>query len=240
MSFISACCNTPPVQAEYSSTGNTCSHDGMDYYIVGDKGTAKGVVLCYDIFAYHPNIYQFADKISLSGIRVIVPDFLQGKPLTTEDLVDKSIVAEFANTRGSWKHNRDMFKAAVALLRNEGTVEIGSVGSCWGAKISLSALGDDCGIKGVSIVHPSLLTKEDFEKANGPILLLTSKDDPVFDEEFAIVKKGPFGELSYRERFVDRVHGFCTARGDFKDPAVVKDVNRVIQLTSGFFNKVLP
>ncbi|KAJ2789692.1 hypothetical protein H4R20_007135 [Coemansia guatemalensis] len=239
MSFVSACCNTPPVQAEYTSIGKSSSHNGMDYYIVGDKGATKGAVICYDIFAYHPNIYQFADKISLTGIRVIIPDFLKGKPLTMADLADRSNITEFARTRGSWEQNRDMLKATLALLRSEGTTEIGSVGFCWGARLSLSALGEDCGIKAVSLVHPSMLTKEDFEKAKGPVLLLTSKDDPEFIDEFAIVKNGPFGGLSYQERFVDRVHGFCAARGDFTDPAVTKDVNRVIQLTSGFLIKAL-
>ncbi|KAJ2646736.1 hypothetical protein IW137_001507 [Coemansia sp. RSA 1287] len=239
MSFISACCNTPPVQAEYTPTGETVEHDGLKYYIVGDKGASQGVVFCYDIFGLHPHAYQVADKISLSGLRVIVPDFLQGNPLTMALLSDPSVLQDFKTRRGAWGYNRDMFKASVAVLHNEGTTKIGAAGFCWGAKLAICALGEDCGIKSASLVHPSMMELKDFEQAQGPVLLLTSNDEPEMNEEFAVIKAKPVGMLSYQERFPDRIHGFCAARGDFADPAVVKDVNRVVQLTVGFFKKTL-
>ncbi|KAJ2453672.1 hypothetical protein EV183_002076 [Coemansia sp. RSA 2336] len=239
MSFVSACCNTPPVQAEYTAQGEYVEHNGVKYYAVGNKGASQGVVFCYDIFGYHPNALQVADKLSQSGLRVVVPDFLLGNPLTMSVLADRAAIMEFATGRGSWSSNREMFKTAVSLLQAEGTQKIGSVGFCWGAKLSLCALGEDLNIKSVSLVHPSMLERKNFENAQGPVLLLTTKDEPVMDEDLEIVKNKPLGKLSYAERFEDRIHGFCAARGDFSDSDVVKDVGRVIQLTSGFFKESL-
>ncbi|KAJ2393442.1 hypothetical protein H4S02_000195 [Coemansia sp. RSA 2611] len=239
MSFVSACCNTPPVQAEYTPTGETIEQDGLKYYIVGDKGASQGVVFWYDIFGFHPNAYQVADKIAHAGLRVMIPDFLRGNPLTMAVLSDRPALMEFVTGRGSWDFNREMFKQAVSVLQGEGTANIGAVGFCWGAKLAIQALGENCGIKSVSLVHPSMLELKDFEQAQGPVLLLTSKDDQELNEEFAVVKAKPFGQLSYQERYNDRIHGFCGARGDFSDPDVVRDVNRVIQLTAGFFRESL-
>ncbi|KAJ2358304.1 hypothetical protein IWW50_001367 [Coemansia erecta] len=239
MSFVSACCNTAPVQAEYTATGETTEQNGFKYYTVGDKGASQGVVFCYDIFGFHPHAYQIADKISQAGLRVIVPDFLEGNPLTMAALSDPAVFGDFKARRATWEYNREMFKAAVSVLQNEGAANIGAVGFCWGAKLAICALGEDCGIKSVSLVHPSMMELKDFEQAQGPVLLLTSKDDPELNDEFALVKAKPFGKLSYQERFNDRIHGFCAARGDFADPEVARDVNRVVQLTAGFFKESL-
>ncbi|KAJ2161845.1 hypothetical protein GGF46_001153 [Coemansia sp. RSA 552] len=239
MSFISACCNTPPVEATYTPTGETASTGGMDYYIVGKKGSAQGVVLCYDIFGFHPNTYQVADKISSAGLRVIAPDFFRGAPLTMADLQDAERLDAFKAGRGKWAQNRESFEAAAGVLRAEGVTRLGAVGFCWGAKIALCALGSDCGIKSAALIHPSMLEPIDFEQAQGPVLLLTSGEDPELNEEFAVAKAKPFGELSYRERFADRIHGFCTARSDYTDPDTARDVNRVVRLTAGFFSKTL-
>ncbi|KAI8325683.1 alpha/beta-hydrolase [Martensiomyces pterosporus] len=240
MSFVSACCNTPPVQAEYTPTGETTERDGVTYYIVGNKGSERGVILCYDIFGFHLNAFQFADLLSRSGVRVVVPDFLEGKPLTVADLGNPAVFENFKERRGPWSYNRKIFKAGQRVLEEEGVKHVGAVGFCWGGKLAMSALGEEnSGIIGGALVHPSALTKEDFENARGPVFLAPTKDERDFTEDFAIAKAKPFGDKSVQVRFDNQKHGFCGARGDFDKPETADDVNRVIQLTTQFFKSIL-
>ncbi|KAJ1907333.1 hypothetical protein LPJ81_000815 [Coemansia sp. IMI 209127] len=244
MSFVAACCNTAPVQAEYKSTGETTKKDDVEYYFAGEKGAKQGIVFCYDIFGFHPNSLQVADILGRSGFRVIMPDFLRGDPITAEKMNDGKWISEFKANRAEWKHNRDLFMDAVEILRAEGVESIGAVGFCWGAKLAIRALAESGEngtgvIKSGVLIHPSMLEKEDFEEAAGPILLLPTKDEADFTEFFAIAKAKPFGEASYHERFDNQIHGFCAARGDFSKPEVIGDVNKAIQLTAGFFKKTL-
>ncbi|KAJ1665431.1 hypothetical protein IW140_003401 [Coemansia sp. RSA 1813] len=244
MSFVAACCNTPPVQADYKSEGETVKKGDVEYYFAGEKGAKQGVVFCYDIFGFHPNSLQVADILGRSGFRVIMPDFLRGDPITAEKMNDGKWISEFKANKAGWEHNRAMFTAAVEILRAEGVESIGAIGFCWGAKLAIRGLAEsgESGagvIKSGALIHPSMLEKEDFEEAAGPILLLPTKDEADFTEFFAIAKAKPFGEASYQERFNNQTHGFCAARGDFSKPEVVSDVNKAIQLTVGFFKKTL-
>ncbi|KAI9500201.1 hypothetical protein GGI25_006105 [Coemansia spiralis] len=244
MSFIAACCNTPPVQAEYTPIGETHKDGTMEYYVVGDKGAKQGVVFCFDIFGFHPNALQVADVLGRSGFRVIMPDFLEGNPLTKEKMADGQWFAEFKAERAGWAYSRAMFMAAVSVLRAEGVENIGSVGFCWGAKLTVRALAEGgeqgtSGVKSGVLIHPSMMEQSDFEEAAGPVLLLPTKDEADFTEFFEIAKAKPFGEASYQERFEAQIHGFCGARGEFSKPEVASDVNRAMQLTVGFFKKTL-
>ncbi|KAJ2841680.1 hypothetical protein J3B02_005816, partial [Coemansia erecta] len=227
MSFITACCNTVPVKGNYTPTGTTYTNNQMTYYIVGDKGAKRGVVFVYDIFGLHPNAYQVADLLSNTGLRVIIPDLLEGRPLTENDMGKPEVFAEFRAKRGTWEYNKDKIQASVRVLHSEGTESVGTIGLCWGAKLSLVALGDaKIGVKSVALVHPSLLTTKDFASVLGPVLLLPTKDEGDFSEGFALVKSGPYGGDSYEERLMDMFHGFCGARGDFSNPDIARNVDR--------------
>ncbi|KAJ2507776.1 hypothetical protein GGI11_005898 [Coemansia sp. RSA 2049] len=245
MSFVSACCNTPPVKANYKPAGKTSTKDNVEYYVAGEKGNKIGIVFCYDIFGFHPNSLQVADILGRSGFRVIMPDFLRGDPVTAEKMSNGTWIPEFMANRAAWEHNKGIFRTAVEILRAEGVESIGAVGFCWGAKLVMSALTDESekflgtSVKSGVLIHPSALEKKDFENAAGPILLLPTKDEPDFTESFAIAKAKPFGETSYMERFDNQIHGFCAARGDFSKPEVSGDVNKAIQMTVGFFKRTL-
>ncbi|KAJ2559232.1 hypothetical protein EV175_000429 [Coemansia sp. RSA 1933] len=241
MSFVAACCNTPPVQAEYKPTGETTKIGDMDYYFAGEKGAKQGILFCYDVFGLHANSLQVADILGRSGFRVLMPDFLRGDPITAEKMAGGQWISEFKEKRAKWENNRDMFAAAMEILRAEGVESIGAVGFCWGAKLAIRALAESgpCAVKSSVLIHPSMLEKEDFEEAAGPVLLLPTKDEPDFSEFFAIAKAKPFGDVSYHERFENQIHGFCAARGDFANPEVVGDVNKAIKLTVDFLKKTL-
>ncbi|KAJ2719217.1 hypothetical protein GGI07_005356 [Coemansia sp. Benny D115] len=243
MSFISACCNTAPVASGYTPRGSMESRDGLDYYIVGgETGAQGGVVFCYDIFGLHANALQVADLLSAAGgLCVVVPDFLEGRPLREQDLGDASAFREFRDTRGTWAYNRRAFAAAVDVLRARGAQRIATAGFCWGAKLSISALAEQeqLGVASAALVHPSLLVREDFEKAQGPVLLLFSKDEEDLSEGFALLKARACGSASFTERYQTMSHGFCAARGDFADAEVAKHVSRVVQLSADFFRRTL-
>ncbi|KAJ1720792.1 hypothetical protein LPJ53_004623 [Coemansia erecta] len=240
MSFISACCNTLPVKGNYTPTGTTVTTEAMKYYIVGDKNSDRGVVMLYDIFGYHSNFFEVADLLSKTGLRVIIPDLLEGKYLTMADIGKPEVFVEFKNNQGTWESNKDKIVASVQLLKDEGAKSVGVLGYCWSAKLAILALGDaNIGVKSAAMLHPSLLVTEDFANAKGPILLLPTKDEGDFSEGFNLVKQGPFGEDSYEERFTEMFHGFCGARGDFSDAETSKHVNRAVNLISNFFNKTL-
>ena len=54
---------------------------------------------------------------------------------------------------------------------------------------------------------------------------------------YEILKKNLGEDKCEHHRFHDMHHGFCGARGDFKDETNVKRVNEVISLLQKFFGK---
>ncbi|KAJ2439440.1 hypothetical protein GGF42_007950 [Coemansia sp. RSA 2424] len=241
MSFLSpACCSPAPVKTGYTPIGQTCTDaSGMTYYIVGGKKCKRGIVFCYDIFGLHPNAYQVADIFGLEGLRVIVPDYLEGKPLSTDELNKPDVYHDFITRRGTYATCRPLALAAVEILRAEGCERIGGVGICWGAKLVMGALAekDVSGVSSGALIHPSMLEMADFERAQGPVLLLLSKDEPDFQTEFAVVRGKPFGADSQMERFDNQAHGFCGARGDFGNSEVASDVDKALAMTVAFFKR---
>ncbi|KAJ1879441.1 hypothetical protein LPJ57_002837 [Coemansia sp. RSA 486] len=79
----------------------------MAYYVVGDTGAPCGAAFAYNIFELHLNAYQVANLLSQTRLPVIIPDVLEGKPLTPADLGKPEVLAEFLNKRGTWEHNKD-------------------------------------------------------------------------------------------------------------------------------------
>ena len=75
---------------------------------------------------------------------------------------------------------------------------------------------------------------------NVPLYYGPSKDDrPVDGVKKALDKKGKLGKKCQYHGFVEQGHGFCAARGDWKDAKVKKDVDNVLKETTAFFKKHL-
>ncbi|KAJ1960471.1 hypothetical protein GGI12_003783 [Dipsacomyces acuminosporus] len=238
MSFPSACCNTPPVKAQYQQTGEMGKLGDLACYFAGSKSSKRGIIVNYDIFGYHANVIQLCDILAGVGYQVILPDFLKGNPLTLEDLGKHDVFAEFVKTRGSWKSNKATYIAARDYLVSNGVTSVSIVGFCWGGKMVVSALAELDGFAGGAVVHPALLVPEDFEKVNAPFLVLPSREEPDFSKEFALVKAKAFGPKCDMVRFDDMHHGFCGARGDWSKPDQAKRANDAIKLLVKFFNDV--
>ncbi|KAI8325682.1 alpha/beta-hydrolase [Martensiomyces pterosporus] len=238
MSFPSACCNTPPVKAQYTQTGEMGKLGDVACYYVGDKASKRGIIVNYDIFGYHPNVIQLCDILAGAGYQVILPDFLKGDPLTEADLGKAGVFAKFVETRGSWATNKPTYLAARDHLLSNGATSISAVGFCWGSKMVISALAELEGLAGGAVVHPALLVDEDFDKVKAPLLALPSKDEPDFTSAFAKTKAKAFGARCQMVRFDDMHHGFCGARGDWSVPEQAKRANEAIQLLIEFVNNV--
>lgn len=111
------------------------------------------------------------------------------------------------------------------------------VGFCWGAKIAVQLTSTLPFFVGAALIHPSFVEVRDAEGAGAPIFALPSKDEPDMTEYMNVLAKKPFGSQCKHVRFDDQHHGFCAARGDFKDELNAKRANEAIRLTADFFSE---
>ena len=87
-------------------------------------------------------------------------------------------------------------------------------------------------------VHPSFLETSDAEILEGPICVITSKDDPELKDFRNIVESKSFGKKCLWDRYEDMHHGFCGAR---RDPSVheqEKRMNDAVMFISRFLDIV--
>ncbi|OZJ02296.1 hypothetical protein BZG36_05067 [Bifiguratus adelaidae] len=237
---MSACCTIPPVKSDYSPKGEIFQIEDMDVYTVGPKGTKTAILVIYDIFGFHPNTKQFADRLAEhSKVNVIMPDFFRGKPFTEQDLADKEKLMSWVQSAGSIKGMMPDLAKCKNFLQQDGAVSAGVVGFCWGAKIASQATAEDSFWGAAALIHPSFPAKEDAEKAGGPMLVIPTKDEPDMTEYMNALKAKPFGDKCKHERFDDVHHGFAAARGDWSDETQAKRATQAIDLTSKFFNEHL-
>lgn len=90
---LTACCNLPPVQAEYTNKGEYTEINGLKTYVTGDKDSKQAILIVYDVFGFKPQIHQGpfsshlgssradrigADLLASQGFAVYMPDFLDG------------------------------------------------------------------------------------------------------------------------------------------------------------------
>ncbi|PVU90242.1 hypothetical protein BB561_004954 [Smittium simulii] len=241
MSLISACCNTQPVQAEYTPTG-TKFHlkEDLECYAVGDKNAKAAIIYIYDIFTNHPNAYQGCDILASSGYRVIMPDFLRNDPPSMETLGDSASFMKYVEAKGTYKVLEEDFKLAKEYLtQQENFSNVFLIGFCWGAKMVMALSAHDSFYKGGALIHPSLLEFSDFENAQCPMVLLPSKDDRCFKEDYAILQTRPFGKHCVHKRYDDMIHGWCAARGEWADSHIASQANDAFSTVITAFNQMI-
>jgi hypothetical protein len=67
MTFVEACCNTPPTNAEWVNMGvdkvlpTKVNGEDRLTYRTGPKDSKRGIIGVYDILGFHPTTYQFFD-----------------------------------------------------------------------------------------------------------------------------------------------------------------------------------
>jgi dienelactone hydrolase len=90
MSFTSECCNTPPVESNYSPKGTDTQFEDFTIYETGElKKNGRLLICVYDIFGFHLVTKQVCDKLASCGYRVVMPDFFRGKPISQENFPPK-------------------------------------------------------------------------------------------------------------------------------------------------------
>lgn len=105
-----ACCSIPPVQSEYKPKGSYQKVGSFEKaYVVSTFSPLRAILLIrhssqigdskthaliciYDIFGFWPQTEQGADILSstLSGTKVVMPDFLQGNPWPVDQFPPKT------------------------------------------------------------------------------------------------------------------------------------------------------
>ena len=206
-------------------------------YVVG--GANEAIILTYDIFGYHACTIEFCDLIAeICKKVVIMPDFFHGEPWPLEPwpLSDYSQLLQWIDERGNFTKLEPLYADASKYASHIGSKVVMGIGLCWGAKPMIAAHV----AKYFSIcatVHPSFLEESDAENLQGPICIITSKDDPDLKDFRKIVEKKNFGDKCSWNRFEDMHHGFCGAR---RDPSVTIQRERMldaVNFISDFLSK---
>lgn len=241
---MDTCCSAgAPVVSDYAPKGAMESVNGTDVYVTG-SGPA-GVVAITDIFGLsYPQCKQVADRLAEgAGIAVAVPDVFHGKPWTKDKFPPKpedNLIGWIQSDCSYDKVSKDVANAA-QLLRARGASKLGLAGFCFGAVIAFEAgAGKTPGLEGIAAVggvHPSLFGR-DAELAAGvacPVALLSAQGDPLESVQQVIEGRPELAPKSVFKRFGDMTHGWCAARGDWKDPHVAARATEAIGILVDFF-----
>lgn len=117
--------------------------------------------------------------------------------------------------------------------------KVAAIGFCYGAWACFYLARDPSLIDAITVAHPSLTTKEDYDSAKVPVQILAPEHDHAFTEELkkhsceALAKaKVPF-EYVY---FPEVKHGFAI-RGDPNNPTQKNALERGKRCAVNWFNE---
>ncbi|KAG8694659.1 hypothetical protein FRC08_008341 [Ceratobasidium sp. 394] len=204
--------------------GTAKTIEGTPTYIIGDKTSKKAIARS-----------KGCDLLASQGFYVLFPDLLgaySDQALTEKDIPGLAALREtfFAGIGNPMRHVPLLTKLAESL-RADG-FSVGSIGYCWGAKITILA-----GVTGlynaVALVHPSMLKPEDAENCKAAIELYQTKDEAA-DVLEPFIKRAA-GHKHYTETF----HGFAAARAKLEDPVHKAAYEDVYKRMAAFFKKHL-
>ncbi|CAG8553916.1 17284_t:CDS:2 [Cetraspora pellucida] len=249
MSLAASCGTIPPVESNYSPKGVIKNVSDLDVYTVvpdsfTEAQTKNAVIICYDIYGFHENVKQFCDILGSQGFLVALPDFFRGDPWTSEkikgDNFMESLRAWLGEKAPPERVQQHTAQIVEHLRKEYGVQNFGFIGFCWGGMIA-SKMSKDPTFDGCVLIHPGMLSIEDFKESKCPIAFIPSKDEPdlenLYVKDPALTSK-PFASKIVHRRF-DLHHGFAGARGDFSKEDNAKSVNEVIKITVDFLNENL-
>ncbi|KAJ9094008.1 hypothetical protein QFC20_006988 [Naganishia adeliensis] len=242
-----ACCSIPPVQSEYKPKGSYQKVGSFEKaYVIGDSKT-HALICIYDIFGFWPQTEQGADILSstLSGTKVVMPDFLQGNPWPVDQFPPKTdeqkekLQQFFGTTANPQERLKETVEIAKAL-QSEGYTSIGLYGFCWGGKVAMLAGSHSELFTGVSIVHPAMLDVKDVEGLAVPLAIFPSKDEPADEVEKIVkaLKSKPFADKCTHKTYPNMHHGWAAARGDLSNEENKKEYEDVYSRVAAFFKSV--
>ncbi|GAB5356786.1 hypothetical protein AAMO2058_000318800 [Amorphochlora amoebiformis] len=257
----SACCGAgPPVEADYKERGTyeklRARNSEFRAYISGSVKPSKRVnciILVYDIFGWNKknrNVFKVADYLADNGFFVVMPDFYRGEPWSLDrfppkEAKDKKDFGEWWGKKCDLKTtDADIKQAVIPFIRrfSKGVkmASIGLLGFCWGGLMCFGCAGLDKAFtySAIGTIHGARLTPEMAEKIRCPAMVLPSKDDPGYEEIKKVLDKKKFGKHCVYHNFKGEIHGFCAARGDWKNKDTKSAVDKALNMTIKFFGKM--
>nr|XP_023908620.1 uncharacterized AIM2 family protein C977.15-like [Quercus suber]POF15583.1 putative aim2 family protein [Quercus suber] len=236
-----ACCELPPAVSEgYEAKGSYVDVGKFPTYTTGPFDAKKGLFFMFDIFGFTSPTLQGADILGAAGYRVFMPDLLEGSPAQKEWFYDhesgenkQKFDALMGRIRDPKPHLDNVSTVLAELKQKFPSVESwGAIGYCWGGKLVALTSGPEALWKvGVS-TSPARVDAADGKKINIPFAMLASKDEPADEvKAFGEALTGP----KHVEIFENQVHGWMSARADFKDATAKSEFERGYQVTADFF-----
>eukprot|EP00386_Alphamonas_edax_P012947 GDKI01040162.1.p1 GENE.GDKI01040162.1~~GDKI01040162.1.p1 ORF type:complete len:259 (-),score=85.25 GDKI01040162.1:212-931(-) len=238
---MSSCCPTTvgPVSSDYKGVGKHEKVDDMELYVVGEGD--KAVVVIYDIFGFHPNTYQWCDKLAAAaGVRVVMPDIFRGKPWPVDPWPPVGDLMGWIQKEGTEEAvDRDV-KKVMPWLAAQGVKATAVHGFCWGGLRAFNQAATGV-FKAVGTCHPSFVTAEVASAVHVPAMVLNSKDES--DEQMnaveEVLRKNLGSDKLVNEWFKEVHHGWCAARGDCSDPVQKANMQKALDISAQFFKKHL-
>lgn len=237
---VRTCCPTTKtaVKSDYKAKGAVV-------YEAGPSDAKKAIIYVYDIFGYSPQALQVADILGeRTGCRVVAIDYFEGQPWKIEDFPPKNDeegakLMEFIHKNGSYDEViKPKTEWVIDRLKKQGVEEFGSIGFCWGAKMSLNMQKE--GLVGpIACPHPSFITDDDITSPMvAPVCMLPSKDEEPFTKVEQVLKTDPaWKDVNVYQRFDNMHHGWTAARMDMNDEENKKEANCAIDIMIDFFIK---
>jgi len=222
---------------------------GVPAYWAHPKGESKSaVVYITDAFGHtFDNNRILADSIAEhAGVVVVMPDVFEGQPLSHDvmSLPQEKRMAAFGPFMA--RNGNDV---RVPLVRNfiqelrekHGFTKIGTVGYCFGGRISTLMAANEQTVANV-ICHPATLNiPQEIEAIKNPTLWICAETDQTFpvpaqkQTEEILQKRGIPTVFKF---YPGTVHGFAV-RGDESEPQVFKAKVDALEQTVNFFRKHL-
>ncbi|KZW03099.1 alpha/beta-hydrolase, partial [Exidia glandulosa HHB12029] len=214
--------------------------EGCEY----DK--TKAVLFLTDVFG-HRALHAQVDDFAKAGYQTYAPDYLNGDPVSLEEVSRPGFDVSSLNTnwvpRHKQEHTRPTLDAVIAGLKERGITTFGSTGYCFGGRYGADLAIDNIVISSV-IAHPGFLDVPDFltlrSVSKAKFLIVSCEDDFSFPLELqAKVDEALKGWELYERKFWKGVkHGFAV-RADMKDDVARKAKEEAFVATVEWFKKSL-
>ncbi|WVR04030.1 hypothetical protein IAU60_001029 [Kwoniella sp. DSM 27419] len=236
-----ACCNLPPVQAEYTNKGSWTTMNGLKTYAVGPEDAKSAVLFVYDVFGYSPQILQGADLIASQGHRVLMPDVLKGEYATPDMFApggEEKKTKFFSQFPGSVQSQSKPLDDLFAALKTQGFQKIAAFGFCWGYKAIVVSEGIDK-LDAILGAHPTFPAPEDGDSINVPVCLF-----PTSGEDMSVINKiqekvdAKMPGKNVVKHYPDEVHGFMAARGDLSGGKSTDAYAEAYQIAAKFLKDI--
>ncbi|KZV88967.1 alpha/beta-hydrolase [Exidia glandulosa HHB12029] len=224
---------------------------GVETYVSippGEYDRTKAVLFLTDIFGHSVLHAQLlADDFARAGFQTYVPGYLNGDPVSVEEVSRPGFDVAILNAnwvpKHTQEHTRPVLDAVIAGLKERGVTTFGSTGYCFGGRFGIDLAISNVVVSSV-IAHPWNVDVPDFvtlrSTTRARLLVLSCEDDFAFPLELqAKVDEALKGWGGYERKFWKGCkHGFAV-RADPGDEVARKAKEEAFEATVEWFRKSL-